>query len=468
MATASTSTTNTSAPPPSPLPNEADVFDVAAEREAKRALQEDYWSKRLWSAKKGTKRSATHADLIDQLSDALDERDPSAANHKFALLETALKKRKLAASKAASSRLAEQARRVFGTTEQYTIICADPPWKYPGAPNHKLGTERHYDTMSFEELAALPVGGLAAPDAVLILWTTFIKLEEATSLCAAWGFEYTTVFTVWVKVDRAGNPLFSMGDYTMPCAEFALLAIRGSMQIKQRKEIINSVIRARPNGHSRKPPAVLDQIVRVFGDFRRINLFTRTPTAGWDGWGNQSAMFTNDLVSDADKADETAYVPRQIDRRKQTSDRVYRFAVNGGAQTFAQVTVATSHGRLYAEFDAETQRPFAVKAADEEHDHDGTRLCCRPAGDLVPDNVLSMISMVDSYLLERGGYSTVRNSLYTHLSEQTVRDHVEHIKQRQRHNGDMLYAINYNKQHRPLVRVAAPSLELHRADDDNQ
>lgn len=39
--------------------------------------------------------------------------------------------------------------------------------------------------------------------------------------------------------------------------------------------------------HSAKPPETRDRIVRLMGDVRRVELFARERTPGWDAWGNQ-------------------------------------------------------------------------------------------------------------------------------------------------------------------------------------
>ena len=53
--------------------------------------------------------------------------------------------------------------------------------------------------MEIEELCALPVADLAAPDSALFLWATFPQLPEALRLIKAWGFTYKTVAFVWLK-----------------------------------------------------------------------------------------------------------------------------------------------------------------------------------------------------------------------------------------------------------------------------
>ncbi len=84
------------------------------------------------------------------------------------------------------------------TIGNYSIIYADPPWQYQR--NKVQGAaENHYPTMGIDELCALPVADLAAPDSALFLWATFPQLPEALRLIEAWGFRYKSVAFVWLK-----------------------------------------------------------------------------------------------------------------------------------------------------------------------------------------------------------------------------------------------------------------------------
>ena len=56
--------------------------------------------------------------------------------------------------------------------------------------------------MGIDELCALPVADLAAPDSALFLWATFPQLPEALRLIKAWGFQYKSVAFVWLKKNR--------------------------------------------------------------------------------------------------------------------------------------------------------------------------------------------------------------------------------------------------------------------------
>ena len=49
------------------------------------------------------------------------------------------------------------------TIGNYSIIYADPPWQYQRS-KVQGAAENHYPTMGIDELCALPVADLAAPD----------------------------------------------------------------------------------------------------------------------------------------------------------------------------------------------------------------------------------------------------------------------------------------------------------------
>lgn len=58
--------------------------------------------------------------------------------------------------------------------------------------------ERHYPTMSMEEIRELAVSDLADDDAHLYLWLPNSFIGEGTRLFPVWGFRYITALT-WVK-----------------------------------------------------------------------------------------------------------------------------------------------------------------------------------------------------------------------------------------------------------------------------
>ena len=54
-------------------------------------------------------------------------------------------------------------KRRFSITKKYSVIYADPPWRYERS-KVQGAAEKHYPTMGIDELCALPVETLAEKD----------------------------------------------------------------------------------------------------------------------------------------------------------------------------------------------------------------------------------------------------------------------------------------------------------------
>ena len=169
--------------------------------------------------------------------------------------------------------------------EPYQIIYADPPWRYD-QKGVDGAAEKHYPTMSLEDICKLPVGSISAKDSILFLWATFPQLPAALKVISAWGFKYKTVAFDWLKKNRkADSWYFGLGFWTRGNAEVCLLATRGHPKRKSTK-VLHFII-SPIEGHSKKPDIARDKIVELAGDVPRIELFARQTTPGWDVWGNE-------------------------------------------------------------------------------------------------------------------------------------------------------------------------------------
>lgn len=170
----------------------------------------------------------------------------------------------------------------------YSVIYADPPWSYADRGCNGAA-EGHYRTMSTEAIRELPVSRLAANDAVLFLWATYPKIEEALALIPQWGFTYKSIAFQWVKY-RGKTPFFGLGRWTRGNTEPCLLAVRGKPQRVDKgvfQLVEQDILEAPLVGHSAKPPEVRERLVRLMGDLPRIELFARARAEGWDAWGDQ-------------------------------------------------------------------------------------------------------------------------------------------------------------------------------------
>lgn len=192
--------------------------------------------------------------------------------------------------------------------KKYKIIYADPAWTFStrSSKGKSKSPEKHYKCMGIDEIKAIPVNDWTEKDAVLLMWTTYTHLPQALEVVKAWGFEYKTVGFVWVKLKKTLNgclmfPLvnilsiaslffFGMGFYTRANTEICLLATKGKplkRESRSVRQLVIDIIRE----HSRKPDRVRDDIVQLFGDQPRLEMFARTKTEGWDTWGNETEMF---------------------------------------------------------------------------------------------------------------------------------------------------------------------------------
>ncbi len=185
----------------------------------------------------------------------------------------------------------------------YKVVYADPPWPFRtySAKGKGRSAEAHYDCMSVEQIAALPVAGWAAPDAAVLLWVTRPLLERAFGVIRAWGFAYKSYAFTWAKLNpRRGFPIGSEADFAMGCgyhtranAELCLLATRGRPRRLSRG--VRELIVAPRREHSRKPEEAYGRIEALYeGPF--LELFGRATRPGWDAWGAQAGLFDHGPV----------------------------------------------------------------------------------------------------------------------------------------------------------------------------
>lgn len=158
----------------------------------------------------------------------------------------------------------------------FSLIYADPPWRYEHAEPSRA-VENNYPTMDLQDIRELPVP--AEDDAVLFLWATNPKLEEALSVVKAWGFDYRTNM-VWVK------PHIGMGYYVRGQHELLLIARRGDLPVPSEANRPPSVVEATVGDHSEKPAVFYEIIERMYPSETRLEMFARETRPGWRAWGN--------------------------------------------------------------------------------------------------------------------------------------------------------------------------------------
>lgn len=181
----------------------------------------------------------------------------------------------------------------------FGAILADPPWGFKtwSGPEKKVasrGTVAPYQTMDFEEMAAMPVAELATDNACLFMWIVWPTMPQALDLISAWGFTYKTCAFSWMKADPyrlwalEEDVRMGLGYWTRANSEVCLLATRGKISRKDagvRQGIIEPI-----RQHSRKPDCVHERIQKLV-DGPYLELFARQSRPGWTTWGNQTTKF---------------------------------------------------------------------------------------------------------------------------------------------------------------------------------
>jgi len=176
--------------------------------------------------------------------------------------------------------------------KKYQIIYTDPPWKY-NIPLYQKGTrtiESHYSTMTLEEICKLRVQDIVDENAILFLWTTASKLNEAFEVIKSWGFEYITC-AVWNK------KIIGLGFWFRNQHELLLVGKKGKFSPPPNIERVSSVYSEKRGEHSAKPTYFRNLLSKWFPKLNKIELFARpnpqikldgTNTFdGWDVWGNE-------------------------------------------------------------------------------------------------------------------------------------------------------------------------------------
>lgn len=173
----------------------------------------------------------------------------------------------------------------------YSTIVIDPPWQYGkwgkasiapcGSCYEPQDSVIPYKTMTVGEIAAMPIGNIAAINCELYLWATQKYLPSAFDLIKGWGFKYCQILT-WCKRPKGTG----QGGLYCPTTEFLILGRRGRMPAGKKRIDTTWWKVKRPMKHSEKPELFQD-IIETQSNEPRIELFARRERAGWVVWGDE-------------------------------------------------------------------------------------------------------------------------------------------------------------------------------------
>lgn len=171
--------------------------------------------------------------------------------------------------------------------------------------------DRHYKTMSLEELKALPVQHLAAKNCVLFMWVIDSHVEQAMELVKAWGFKYKTVGFYWAKTNKDGKTFFTgTGHWTRANPEHAFeayfgeteqdaercfLATVGAPPRREDGKNVPRLIVSPRREHSRKPEEIWGRIERLV-DGPYLEMFGREQHGDWTVMGDEANKFNDPIM----------------------------------------------------------------------------------------------------------------------------------------------------------------------------
>lgn len=175
--------------------------------------------------------------------------------------------------------------------KQFQTVLADPPWRFTNrtgkvAPEHRRLSR--YETMTTEDICALPVADLTRQPAHLYLWVPNALLPEGLRVMQAWGFEYKSNI-VWHKIRKdGGSDGRGVGFYFRNVTELLLFGVRGKnarTEAPGRSQV--NYLSSRKREHSRKPDEQYD-LIESCSKGPYLELFARGTRPGWTYWGNQA------------------------------------------------------------------------------------------------------------------------------------------------------------------------------------
>ncbi len=172
--------------------------------------------------------------------------------------------------------------------EPHEIVYIDCPW-----PRTAQGTARTpYSTMTWDELRDFDLGAWLARDAVVFAWVTGpTHLKECAVLshwCERFKLHEAGVAYRWIKTKKDGiTPIGASG----PRPKLVALTTRKRGRVfplLTEAQVQWVYARKAPRGsHSRKPAVVRDRIVELLGPRKRVEIFAREESDGWNAWGDQ-------------------------------------------------------------------------------------------------------------------------------------------------------------------------------------
>jgi N6-adenosine-specific RNA methylase IME4 len=171
---------------------------------------------------------------------------------------------------------------------KFNVGVVDAPWPFSNVRTGgslKSGSAQHYSTMTYEDIANIPMNRITQADAVLFCWVPVsLTYEVARSgIVEKWGFRFKTkVF--WEKEGKLG-----LGFWFRNQIEECWILVKGKPT--PFRSSARNVIHSKPGRHSEKPDELFEMVEYECdrrGMVDRLELFARgIPRPGWVCYGDQ-------------------------------------------------------------------------------------------------------------------------------------------------------------------------------------
>ncbi len=195
----------------------------------------------------------------------------------------------------------------------FPVLSIDAPWPFETYSEAGQGksASQHYDTMTMDDIGALPLDVLMAQDCVVFAWVTWPTMPSWMRIIESWGLRFGSLAWEWIKWNpETGLYAFGAGYGSRKNLEPCLMLVRGEPQLRKPLSFFGvtderassrsvrdfifamplDCIRAPRREHSRKPDEHFDRVEQMF-DGPYCELFAREARKGWAAWGNEVTKF---------------------------------------------------------------------------------------------------------------------------------------------------------------------------------
>ncbi len=208
--------------------------------------------------------------------------------------------------------------------KKYSIILADPPYSFESysEKGKDRSLDKHYNTMSVQDIKQLPVSEIANDRSGLFLWVPDVNLKQGLEVMESWGFSYKAIAFIWYKTKKDIKHAFKkyfgtldlnnidfnnlnisdlmfrigLGYGSRKQTEICLYGTKNLCPIRKDKSV-RQVISGYEDAistediympikeHSEKPEIQYNKIEALY-DGPYLELFARKTRCGWDSLGN--------------------------------------------------------------------------------------------------------------------------------------------------------------------------------------